>query len=150
MTKEEIKFYSEKAKWGEFSNFALYPIKINGVVWPTTEHYFQAQKFEDKTYVSKIRTCASPMKAAELGRSRKMKIKKKWDNIKDNVMYDAVWAKFTQHQDLQELLLSTKEAVLIEHTELDAYWGDGGNGKGKNRLGKILMKIRSRLKNELN
>jgi len=35
---------------------------------------------------------------------------------------------------------------LIEHTKKDSYWGDGGNGSGKNKLGKILMKVRYELK----
>ena len=58
-------------------------------------------------------------------------------------MYDALKAKFTQHQELQKLLLDTENNLLIEHTELDNYWGDGGNGKGKNKLGKLLMKLRT-------
>ena len=142
---EEIKFYSTKNEWGEFSNFAAYEIKLQGKRWPTSEHYFQAQKFEDKEYIEKIRKSKSPMKAAELGRSRRVKIKKNWDKIKDNVMYDAVFAKFTQYNELKELLLSTNDNILIEHTENDNYWGDGGDGKGKNKLGKILMKVRSNL-----
>ncbi len=146
MIKEEIKFYSENAKWGEFSNFSPYPVKLNGKLWPTSEHYFQAQKFEDKNYQEKIRKCSSPMKAAELGRSRKVKIKRNWDQIKDNVMYNVVLAKFTQHKELMHLLIQTEDAVLIEHTENDSYWGDGGDGSGKNRLGKILMKVRDRFK----
>ncbi len=146
MIKEEIKFYSEKAKWGAFSNFSLHQIKLNGKTWPTSEHYFQAQKFEDKNYQEKIRKCNSPMKAAELGRSRKVKIKKNWDRIKDNVMYDVVYAKFTQHEELERILISTNDSILIEHTENDHYWGDGGDGSGKNRLGKILMNVRSKIK----
>ncbi|KXX67044.1 NADAR family protein [Flammeovirga sp. SJP92] len=146
MQREEIKFYSENAKWGEFSNFALFSVKIKGKLWSTSEHYFQAQKFEDKAYQEKIRKSASPMKAAELGRSRKVRIKKNWDNMKDNVMYEAVLEKFSQHYELKELLLSTNDALLIEHTENDAYWGDAGDGSGKNRLGKILMKVREKLR----
>ncbi len=146
MKREEIRFYSERAEWGEFSNFALYQIKMNGKVWPSSEHYFQAQKFEDKNDQEKIRRCASPMKAAELGRSRKTKIKKNWDRIKDNVMYDIVYAKFNQHVELKNLLVSTNDLILIEHTENDHYWGDGGDGSGKNRLGKILMNVRDKFK----
>lgn len=142
---KNIKFYAVGQPFGEFSNFALYPIKIKGKTWKTAEHYFQAQKFIDKGYQEKIRKAPSPMKAAELGRSRKVKIQKNWDNIKDNVMYEAIQAKFTQHKDLQELLLSTREAKLIEHTENDVYWGDGGDGSGKNKLGKLLMKLREKL-----
>jgi ribA/ribD-fused uncharacterized protein len=145
----EIKFYSANDHYGEFSNFALYPIKLKGKVWPTSEHYFQSEKFDDKNYQDTIRKASSPMKAAELGRSRKVKIVRNWDNTKDNVMYDALKAKFTQHAELKELLLSTGDAVLIEHTENDDYWGDGGkNGNGLNRLGKLLIRLREELKNK--
>ena len=54
-------------------------------------------------------------------------------------------AKFSQHDDLKILLLSTGEAKLIEHTENDAYWGDGGDGKGKNYLGILLMQVREEI-----
>jgi len=145
MPASPIKFYSETAQWGEFSNFSPYVVMLNGKRWPTSEHYFQAQKFDQKAYQEKIRKSASPMKAAELGRSRKVKIKANWDRKKDNVMYDVVYAKFTQHSSLKELLLSTGDALLIEHTENDSYWGNGGDGSGKNRLGKILMQVRQKL-----
>lgn len=146
--KEKILFYSENQEWGEFSNFSLYPVVLCGKTWPTSEHYFQAQKFEDKNYQEKIRKARSSMKAAELGRSRKVKIKRNWDRQKDNVMLEVVLAKFTQHIELKELLLSTGNTELIEHAENDHYWGDGGNGEGKNKLGKILMKVRDKLRKE--
>jgi hypothetical protein len=60
-------------------------------------------------------------------------------------MYEVVQAKFTQHEELKVLLLSTGTATLIEHTENDDYWGDGGDGSGKNKLGKILMQLREEL-----
>ena len=145
MEPDEIKFYSVNDSYGEFSNFAPFPIKLKGKTWMTSEHYFQAQKFAGTPHEKKIRNASSPMKAAELGRTRKVKIRLDWDKIKDNVMYDVVKAKFSQHKDLRQLLIETGDAKLIEHTENDDYWGDGGNGKGKNRLGKILMKIRSEL-----
>lgn len=142
---EKIKFYSVNETYGEFSNFALFPIKLKGKIWKTTEHYFQAQKFVDKAYQEKIRKASTPMKAAQLGRSRKVRIMKNWDNIRDNVMYEALKAKFTQHEELNELLLATGDKILIEHTENDSYWGDSGDGSGKNRLGKLLMRLRKEL-----
>jgi len=141
----EIKFYSVQSAYGEFSNFALYPIKLKGKTWPTSEHYFQAQKFAGTAYEEEIRKAKSPMKAAELGRSRKVRLRADWDRVKDNIMYEAVKAKFTQHEELKELLLSTQTANLIEHTENDDYWGDGGDGSGKNKLGKALMQLRDEL-----
>lgn len=142
----EIKFYSTQNEFGEFSNFFHSPIKLDGKMWYSTEHYFQAQKFADKQYQEKIRTEKSPMIAARLGRDRKQKLRKDWESIKNNVMKKALLAKFTQHEDLKALLMSTGEAKLIEHTENDAYWGDGGDGKGKNFLGILLMQVREEIR----
>lgn len=83
--------------------------------------------------------------AARLGRDRKQKLRTDWETVKNNVMKKALTAKFTQHEDLKILLLSTGEAKLIEHTENDAYWGDGGDGKGKNYLGILLMQVREEI-----
>lgn len=60
-------------------------------------------------------------------------------------MYKALLAKFTQHYDLRKLLLETEDRKLVEHSPYDSYWGDGGDGKGKNRLGVLLVKLRSEL-----
>ena len=60
-------------------------------------------------------------------------------------MREALRAKFTQHPDLKELLLRTGSAQLVEHTANDNYWGDGGDGSGKNRLGILLMELRAEL-----
>jgi len=61
-------------------------------------------------------------------------------------MRDAVRAKFEQHDALRQALLDTGDARLVEHTEHDAYWGDGGDGSGRNRLGEILMELRATLR----
>lgn len=68
-----INFYSTNDEFGEFSNFARFPIRLNNGFWPTTEHYFQAQKFAgtDDEHFEAIRKAASPAIAARLGRDRK-------------------------------------------------------------------------------
>jgi ribA/ribD-fused uncharacterized protein len=144
-----INFYKIKDPFGEFSNFALFPIKLDNKVWATTEHYFQAQKFKDENIKEKIRAAKKPSIAAKLGRDRSKPLRKDWESIKNNVMKKAVKAKFTQHITLKNLLLSTKNAKLVEHTVNDSYWGDGGDGSGKNMLGKILMEIREEIKNDI-
>ena len=143
--KKMIKFYYTNKDFGEFSNFAKFPVKIKNKLWPTSEHYFQAMKFESKEIQEKIRKCKRPDEAARIGRDRKLKIKKNWDSSRDNVMREVVKAKFTQYEELKTLLLSTGDAKLIEHTKNDDYWADGGDGKGKNMLGKILMEVREKL-----
>lgn len=142
---EPIRFYNTGDAFGEFSNFAPFPLKIGSKTWPTSEHYFQAQKFTDARHVEKIRKTASPMMAARMGRDRKVLLRKDWEAVKIGVMREALIAKFTQHPELQELLLSTGERRLIESTPNDAYWGDGGDGSGKNMLGRLLMEVRSEL-----
>ena len=141
-----INFYGVSDDFGQFSNFAPFPIHLDGERWPTSEHYFQAQKFDDEKYRQEIRKANSPMIAARLGRSRKVKIRRDWESVKEGIMRDAVLAKFTQHEELRTLLLSTGDAKLVEQTENDAYWGDGGDGSGKNRLGIILMEVRETLR----
>jgi len=140
-----IKFYSVNDEYGEFSNFANYPIVIDGERWKSSEHYFQAMKFNSQKYRNIVKQSTTPMEAAKKGRNRKEKIKRNWEKIKDNVMYDAVYAKFTQHESLKALLISTKDAKLIEDSPTDAYWGNGANNKGLNRLGTILMSVRSKI-----
>ena len=141
-----IHFYSVSAEYGCFSNFSPHPITLGGKTWPTSEHYFQAQKFAGTPDEEEVRLARSPMIAARMGRSRKRPLRKDWESIKDSIMREAVWAKFTQHADLREVLLATGEATIVEHTENDAYWGDGGDGRGRNRLGRILMEVREELR----
>jgi ribA/ribD-fused uncharacterized protein len=143
-----IRFYSVTDEYGELSNFALYPIALKGKRWPTSEHYFQAQKFVDPRAQEEVRGANTPMLAARLGRDRKRKLRRDWDSAKLGVMREAVEAKFRQHDELRALLLGTGDAMLIEHTENDEFWGDGGDGRGRNELGRILMAVRQRLREE--
>ena len=139
-------FYSVNAEYGGFSNFSPHPITLKGKSWPTSEHYFQAQKFAGAPDEEELREAKSPMIAARMGRSRKRPLRKDWEAVKDAIMHEAVLAKFTQHADLRGVLLGTGEATIVEHTENDAYWGDGGDGRGRNRLGEILMQVRQELR----
>lgn len=88
------------------------------------------------------------MIAARLGRDRKKKLRRDWESVKDNIMRDAVTAKFSQHEELRNMLLATGEAKLVEHTSNDRYWGDGGDGSGKNMLGRILMEVREKMREQ--
>ena len=145
---EFIRFYSVSDDYGHFSNFAGFPIELDGRTWPTSEHYFQAQKFQEREHQETIRKTTSPMIAARLGRDRKKPLRKDWESVKVSVMRKAVLAKFTQHAELRDELLATGDAKIVEHTERDDYWGDGGDGSGKNMLGRILMEVREALRNE--
>jgi ribA/ribD-fused uncharacterized protein len=143
---DKISFYSVADEYGEFSNFAPYPISLDGKRWPTSEHYFQAQKFLDPKLREQIRRSSEPGHAATQGRNRKMPLRRDWESVKVDVMRKAVGAKFEQHRELASLLLATGDSHIVEHTANDSFWGDGGDGSGRNMLGRILMEVRARLR----
>src|SRR5688500_6279714 len=120
---KRILFYRINEPFGEFSNFSPHAFELNGKQWPTSEHYFQAQKFAGTEHEEEIRIAKSPMIAARMGRSRQRPLRQDWESAKDQIMREALRAKFTQHPQLRSLLLSTNDAVLVEHTANDRYWG---------------------------
>ena len=143
---KKILFYRLTEPYGEFSNFSPHPIELKGLVWPTSEHFFQAQKFAGTEHEEAIRQTKSPMIAARMGRSRERPLRPDWETNKDDIMREALLAKFTQHPNLRSLLLHTGDAELIEHTRNDRYWADGGDGTGMNRLGQLLVELRSQFR----
>jgi len=145
---KRILFYKVNEPYGGFSNFSPHPIELKGLAWPTSEHYFQAQKFVGTEHEEVIRAAKSPMVAARMGRSRQRPLRPQWESVKDEIMREALRAKFAQHSSLRALLLSTGDAELVEHTTNDRYWADGGDGSGRNRLGELLMELRSELRTE--
>ncbi len=144
----QILFYKVSEAYGEFSNFSPHPIQLKEKLWPTSEHYFQAQKFSGTEHEEAVRLAKAPMLAARMGRSCELPLRPDWESVKDAIMREALRAKFTQHPQLRSLLLSTGDAQLIEHTANDTYWADGGDGSGKNRLGELLMELRAQLRTE--
>nr|QYA18557.1 NADAR protein [Clandestinovirus] len=139
----QVYFYSPHEKpFGVFSNFALYPVTIQGKTYKTTEHYFQSQKFVGTTSENDVIDAPTPAAAAAIGRDRKRPLRPDWEQVKDDVMRVAVLAKFQQYTKLKDILLATGDVQIVEHTKKDKYWGDGGDGTGLNRLGQILMQVR--------
>lgn len=139
----EIRFYSRRTPYFQFSNFYYAPMTIEGKNYPTTEHYFQAVKYINPIHQEKVRTAKTPGEAKILG--RKFPLRPDWEEVKENVMRTALEAKFSQHEDLRDLLLGTGEAILIEWSPSDKYWGAHKNG-GSNRLGVLLMELRDILR----
>ena len=145
-----IYFYSTRGEYGCFSNFSAHGIELDGQWWPTTEHYFQAQKFAgtDPEHMQAIRSARTPKQAAQMGRDRNHPLRSDWDEVKDDVMRRAVSKKFQTHAALRELLLATGDEYIIENAPGDYYWGCGKNGSGRNKLGLILMEVREELAKE--
>jgi N-glycosidase YbiA len=143
-----IYFYSARDAYGCFSNFSPHGVELKGAWWPTTEHYFQAQKFAGTPHEEAIRLAKTPKQAAEMGRDRKRPLRADWEQVKDDVMREAVLQKFRTHKDIRQLLLDTGDEELVENAPGDYYWGIGADGSGKNLLGNILMEVREELRRE--
>lgn len=122
------------------SNFYPVEIKLDGIVYPNAESAFQAQKTLDVEERRKFSMLKNPVQAKRLG--RKVKLRDDWEEVKLDIMTEVVSQKFLQHPYLIEMLLQTGDEELIEGNKWgDRFWG-ACKGKGKNHLGKILMKIR--------
>ena len=166
-----IRFYSMRSDYKEFSNFYKASIDIDGETYPTVEHYYQAAKFADDDFMHDlIKGAPTPTASKELaylkaGRWATDELKKDiklakayckehgvtYDAVtfeaeREVIMWNALVAKFTQHPHLERLLLSTGDYRLVEASPTDAYWGEGKDGKGLNRLGELLMELRAELR----
>ena len=130
----------------ELSNFYRQPFELDGCQWPTVEHYFQAAKFTDEQQQARIRNAASPRQAKQLGHGLSP-LRSDWERVRESVMLRALDAKF-RLPVMRELLLGTGNALLQEASPTDSYWGIGADGKGRNRLGCLLMQLRETLRQE--
>lgn len=144
-----IYFYTKTDEYGDFSNFAKYGIAMPNTDnaekwWSTVEHYFQAMKFTDASYQEKIRLANNAKKAKAVAYQNR-NIRADWNEVKDDIMYQAVLKKFTTHKDLKKVLINTGSEDLVENAPGDFYWGCGADGSGLNKLGKILMRVRDEL-----
>jgi ribA/ribD-fused uncharacterized protein len=153
-------FRRDREVYGFLSHFHPAPIHLDGEDWATVEHYFQAQRSHDPAYRSAIRAAVSPGMAKRLGappdaprrvsqqswfRKNAARPRPDWQDIELDVMRRADWAKFSQHPDLAQRLLATRQALIEEDAPYDLFWGTGIDGQGLNWAGRILMEIRDRL-----
>ena len=143
---EELRFYNEWEPYGELCNYFVRPMVVDGVVWLAVEHYYQAQKTLDPVFQQRIHDAATPAEAKALGNSPECVRRADWDTWKLMAMRKALFAKFTQHEDLRRMLLDTGDMILHENSMEDYYWGIGAEGTGLSMLGKLLMALREELR----
>lgn len=128
------------------SNFFPAKVSLDGIEFSSVENAYQAAKTFDESIRLKFVNLTAGQAKRE---SRKLKIRPDWEQVKLLIMNDLVTEKFTRNLDLQKKLLDTGEAELIEgNTWGDVFWGVC-KGKGDNNLGKILMSVRNRIKQEV-
>ncbi len=148
-----VYFYTKGKPYYEFTNFdETYSFHLDGDLWITSEQYYQAQKFVGHPGLYKairdFRTDnygSAAKKAFDFAQSHKASVDPQWNKRSLDVMYKALQAKFVQNSPLAALLKKTGNAVLVEDSPVDAFFGAGKQGTGENHLGKLLMKVRKTL-----
>jgi ribA/ribD-fused uncharacterized protein len=133
---------------GEYSflsNFYDSSIIIDGKLFKTVEHAYQAHKTLDSEDFEKIRKSKTPSEAKKIGRT--VSLREDWDSVKVSLMKVFLQKKF-ENPFLADLLVSTQDALLIEENFWnDKFWGVC-RGSGKNMLGKLLMEVRENIKHQ--
>lgn len=136
------------------SNFYPCMVELDGQLYPSVEHAFQAAKTLDRDERTKFQVIDSPAMAKHLGRH--IGLRDDWENVKLDIMYHLVYDKFTRtdpfpnQHDLQVKLLSTGDTYIEEgNRHEDRFWGTV-NGVGQNNLGKIIMKVRDEIHEDTN
>lgn len=146
----EVRFYRASEKpYGAFSNLYRREIEFEGEKFATSEHAYQAGKARKPEVRKWLMEAPSPALLAMAAHGLYVwDINSDWSKIKFDRMKRVLQAKFTQHEDLKQLLLSTGTARLVESATIDnavnRLWGEV-NGVGKNKLGELLMEVRNEL-----
>jgi len=140
--------YSFTSIYSFLSNFYHSFVKLDGIIYPSVEHAFQAAKTLDADlrkpfHKHRLLTAGD---AKRMG--RKLKLRPDWEHIKLQIMEDLLFSKFSDPV-LKQMLLDTGDAKLIEgNTWGDTFWGEDLHKGGQNHLGKLLMKIRENYEKE--
>lgn len=140
---DPVLFY--EGRWYMFSNFSSFAISWKGWLWLTTEHAYQAAKFNDQAIATQIRNARSAHDAKAIARQHNADVRKDWDDIRVDVMREILRIKIEQHPYVKRKLLETEAREIIENSPHDAFWGRGVDWKGTNWLGKLWMELRAEI-----
>lgn len=125
--------------------FSGHMLELRGTLYPTVEHAYHAQRYEDAAIVAEILAARSAYLAWEVSQKYKDRQIPDWDDRKVEVMEQLFRAKLMQHADVREALLASGQAQIVKH-QSDRFWGDGLDGSGRNEMGKVWMRLREELR----
>ncbi len=130
-----------------FSNFSSFQFVWRGMLWPTSEHAYQAAHFfeTDPGLAETIRQLRSAHDAFKLAKLNADKAPKNWHDVKADIMLDIFRHKLQQNSYIRQKLLLTNDEYIVEDSPVDSFWGWGPDRQGRNELGTIWMKLREEL-----
>ncbi|KAJ7115922.1 hypothetical protein C8R44DRAFT_793670 [Mycena epipterygia] len=131
----------------DFDQFSLHRVTYNGVVYPTSQHLFQAYKFHGHHphIAENIRMATTTELAFTIAHANKGSVRPDWFSINVSKMEEALFLKFSQHPLLQQELLLTGDSELYQDSTTDTFWGVGTDLLGCNEFGQALERVRHKL-----
>lgn len=146
-TSEQVFFYEQD--FYVLSNFSAFTLLWQGERYDTAEAAYHVEKFPSSTGIrGSIQRAASAHEAFKIAQECKAHRRPDWDEVKVDIMFNILLAKARQHEYVRRKLLDTGERELIEDSWRDDFWGWGPNKDGQNMLGKLWMKVRTKLRAE--
>lgn len=159
---EVVCFHNPDEENGYLSNWYMSCFQVDGIKYSSMEQYMMYQKaacFQDEVIAGQILATNDVMHIKELGRRVSGYDDNHWNGVRQVVVYEGLLAKFSQNEDLKNLLKSTGNAILVECAVKDRIWGiglamnnadrfDRTKWQGQNLLGYALMMVRDRLERE--
>ncbi len=127
------------------STISVHPFELEDYRWPTAEHYYQAHKFEGMSYVQEVLATTTGQEAFKCGNKRFKRKVAGWKDKRRVWMTRALYRITAEYPEIKQSLLDTNDALLIETSLYDHYWGVGRDQRGENTLGKVWMDIRQKV-----
>ncbi len=133
-----------ETRWHDLSPFSAHEVELDGVVYKTAEHAYQALRTVSSAR-ERVVAARSPLDAWKQGQ-----LSKEQDELipgydKDAIMERVFRAKLAQHEDVRRVLLASGSRELLKVFDKDYYWGTGRDGSGENKMGKLWMKLRAEI-----
>jgi len=118
--------------------------------YPSALHLYEALKFigHRPDLAEKIRKCPRIHDVYPLSASFQEHVRSDWGQVFLKMMEDVLYLKFKQHPDLRTHLMNTGTALVAYAEPNDSFWGEGPAGQGANELGKAMVRVRDRLRDE--